>query len=207
MIQPALSIDGTQDGEVLVIEVPGSCSGCDAPMWYHDTYRRSLKSKDGTVIVVTIPRIVCGAGCSNPVSVLPEGVLPYKRYFAGAYLESIERCLEGESTRCGTWNSDEEVSASSVARAARQAETAAKEASVDLQQQCVEKGIRLPESVSPAAKTHLRYLLYVRQILANAGLLSELKRLFFWRYMPCAEKRIVLFFRLPTPQRLQQLLF
>lgn len=207
MIQPALSIDGTQDGEVLVIEVPGSCSACDEPMWYHDTYRRSLKMKDGSVIVVTVPRVVCGAGCSSPVSVLPDGVLPYKRYFAGAYLEPIERCLDGESTRCGTWNSDVELSASTVAKAAQQAEAAAKEASVALQQECVEKGIPLPESVSPAAKTRLKHLRYVRQILANVGLLSELKRLFFWRYMPCAERRIVLFFRLPTPQRSLQPLF
>jgi hypothetical protein len=207
MIQPALSIDGTQDGEVLVIEVPGNCSACDAPMWYHDTYERSLKTSDGSVIVVTIPRIVCGAGCSNPVSVLPDGVLPYKRYYADAYLKPIERCLDGESTRCGTWNCDVEVSASSVARAARQADVSAKEACVALQQDCVERSIELPESARLPAEMHLGYLGYVRQILTKVGQLNELKRLFFWRYMPWAEKQILLFFRLPTPQRLRQPLF
>jgi len=207
MIQPALSICGSNDDEVSVIEVPATCSVCDAAMWFHDTYVRQLKRKDGSEVTVTVPRIVCGAGCSKPISILPDGVLPYKRYVAEAYLEPIGRCLDGESTRHGTWNGDSEVCSSTVCRAARQEEEAAKEASVIVQQDCVELNIELPVCANLPAERRLGFLVYVRQILEKAGRLDELKRLFFWRYMSLAEKRIVLFFRLPTPQRLQQPLF
>lgn len=210
-------------GQKSKVKIPSECQDCQGKLWKHGTYERTCRTLFVFVFVV-IQRALCKE-CGKTVSCLYEFLTPYKQYDESVRSRYVEKYLEpGATYRDAAWGdedgdrADAEASVSRAYRAVKEAGESAELMVQQIQQECVEAGMPIPEMEREETQQELyartdrkaRQLGLLILAMWLARLVSGECRpswLMLKVYMSCGYTLCNLGFRLSGPQSLKQALF
>lgn len=91
------------DQFVLTHRASLACPGCSSPvLTVHATYPRHLYKTREERTIITVTRMKC-CSCSRTFVLLPESVVPYKRYLLVSLISFLSVVLEVNKTSCRKW--------------------------------------------------------------------------------------------------------